>query len=162
MIVLQPLDVVVFDGLGSFVHKLIEWRGLDPAVHSAVVLDSKGTLYDPDFKGIVKTNISDYTGRNCTVHRFIQHVDALKLLAWCETSMASAKGYDYAQWFFGFVLGILSKKIADDPNKWTCAELPYWMFQENGYKLTPKDELLPMPRMFRYNPAFNTIYEGVI
>lgn len=61
---------------------------------------------------------------------------------------------------FGFVLGIFTTNLANSPNKWTCAELPYWMFQSNGYKLTAIEELLPMPRLFRYHNDFSTVHRG--
>lgn len=162
MIVLQPLDIVVFSRQSKLLHSVIEWRSLDSAVHCAVIVDSKGQLYDPDFKGIVKSNLADYAGRHATIHRYNGQLDTAKLLAWCESKFNISKGYDYRQWLFGFVCGIGVKAIADDETCWTCAELPYWMFQENLYKLTPKDEVLPMPRLFRYNPCFTTIFEGVL
>lgn len=160
MTALQPLDIVVFSGQSKLLHSVIEWRSLDSAVHCAIVVNSAGTLYDPDFKGIVKSNLSDYKGRQVTIHRYNGQLDTAKLITWCESKVIASKGYDYKQWLFGFVLGINTKAIADDETCWTCAELPYWMFQENYYKLTPKEEILPMPRLFRYNPCFTTIFEG--
>lgn len=159
---LQPLDIIVFDGQNKLLHSLIEWRGLDSAIHSVIAADSMGTLYDPDLKGIKKTNLLDYTGRTATIHRYNKEFNMELLREWCEKTYKESVGYDLSQWFYGFCLGIRTKDIADEPHKWTCAELPYWMFQENGYRITPKDEILPMPRLFRYNPYFTTIFEGVL
>lgn len=160
MISILPLDIVVFNSQDTILHSIIEWRCLDSAVHCAIVASSTGLLYDPDFKGIKKTHLLDYTGRKASIHRYQYPVNTAELLNWCDKREAESTGYDYAQWLFGFVFGIRTKAIADDPNKWTCAELPYWMFQENMIKLTPRDEVLPMPRLFRYNPYFTTIFEG--
>ena len=158
---IKPFDIVVFDAVSkNILHDLIEWRSIDAAVHCAVVKDTSGRLYDPDFKGIVETSILDYASRYKTIVRYNRYFDDAKLAAWCDSTVAASTGYDYKQWLFGFVLGIAKEKLANDPNKWTCAEFPYWMFQENGYKLTLKDELLPMPRLFKFNTNFNLVYKG--
>jgi hypothetical protein len=162
MIDIQPLDIILFNAKPyNIIHKLITWRSLDSSVHSVVVKNSDGTLYDPDFKGIVNSNLNDYKGRNIIVLRHKLALDKTRLLDWCENTMLNSKGYDYSQWILGFVLG-LTTTIVNNPNKWTCAEFPYWMFQENGYAITAKEELLPMPRLFKYHKDFNVIFTGEV
>ena len=160
---LKPLDIILFDAEPySFLHKLISWRSLDSAVHCVIVKDIEGNLYDPDFKGIVISNISNYIGRSCQILRYTNTTNNSQLQSWCDSIVKTNTGYDYFQWFFGFVLGLYANKLADSDTKWTCAELPYWMFQQNGYKLTDKEEILPMPRLFRYHKDFYTIYRGLV
>lgn len=159
---LQPMDVVVFDGTGKFLHNVIEWRCLDTAVHCTTIRASDGSQFDPDFKGLKISSINDYKGRYLSIHRYRGYLDRAKLIRWCDNLLKPENntGYDYKQWLFGFVFGITAKSISDNETSWTCAELPYWAFQENGYKLTEKDEVLPMPRLFRYNMLFEKIFEG--
>lgn len=163
MIALQPMDIVVVDSkVSSWLHNVIQWRCLDDAVHCAIVLNSQGDIIEADFNGIKESTLDSYAGRNITIHRYKFTPKLDKLHGWLYNTVASNTGYDYRQWLFGFVLGIGIKKLSDDPTKWTCAELPYWMFQESGYPLTVKEEILPMPRLFRYNNNFTKVFEGVI
>lgn len=158
---IKPLDIVLFDAEpNKLIHKPIVWRSLDLAVHCTIIKDSSGSMYDPDFKGVVISQPSDYKGRYYQILRYKKPFDEQLLLSWCESVLKTNTGYDYYQWFFGFVLGIFTTNLANSPNKWTCAELPYWMFQSNGYKLTAIEELLPMPRLFRYHNDFSTVHRG--
>lgn len=160
MLQVKPFDIVVFDSTGSILHKIIAWRSLDVAVHCTLIKDSQGYMYDPDFKGVKITNLTDYTGRDITILRYKFNLHQASLEAWCKDKFNIQEGYDYSQWLFGFVFGLRVKQIADAPNKWTCAEFPYWAFQETGHTLTLKEELLPMPRLFKYSPNFDVIFEG--
>lgn len=162
----KPMDIVLLDGLWYMPHHwLIKWRSLDPSVHCLVIKDESGNLYNPIFTGI-KTDgkyghISHYAGRNATIMRFKSELDVDKMLEWCERTVKDSDGYDFlGQWLLGFVCGIATKKLADNPKAWTCAEFPYWAFQECGYKLTEQDEVLPMPRLFRFNSEFEIVYQG--
>ena len=159
---LKPLDVVVIDGLWYMPHHwLIRWRGLDPAVHCCTVISCGGTTaISPEFSGIKVRRLDYYKGRRVTVHRYKGEMDIASMLAWLEATVKSSRGYDFRQWLMGFVLGLTSRKQVDDSAHWTCAELPYWLFQENG-SVTPTDEVLPMPRLFRFNPQFEIVFDGI-
>lgn len=165
MIDLKPLDIVVVDGLWYIPHHwMIRWRGLDAGVHCLTVISEDGTVISPEFTGMVSRNVSHYRGRNITVHRYCGPVKATPtdFKSWLMSTVAKSKGYDFRQWVMGFILGLTRKKWVDDSDHWTCAELPYWMFEENEYSLGPKQEVLPMPRFFRYNPLFEIVYEGKV
>lgn len=160
---LQPFDVVVVDGLWYMPHHwLIRWRGLDRGVHCCTVISEGGaTALSPEFTGIETRRISHYKGRRITVHRLKGPLPPRRMLMdWLIQTVKDTKGYDFRQWLMGFVLGLTSRKLVDDSRHWTCAELPYWMYQSHC-KITPTDEVLPMPRMFRYNPAFETVFDGI-
>lgn len=165
---LRPLDVVVLSGISGYpwykvpAHKLIEWRGLEDAVHCLTVKNKDGDVWSPEFSGIKHKNLSDYLGYYMTIHRYTGLMETQLLLEWCNRTVKDSEGYDFwRQWVLGFVLGI-SSSISNDPNRWTCSEFPYWAFQENGYTLTEKEELLPMPRFFRYATQFDLIWEGIL
>lgn len=163
---LRPLDVVVLSGVSGYplyklpAHKMIEWRGFEDAVHCLTVKNVRGDTWSPEFSGIKERHVSEYAGYHMTIHRYKKPMNIGLLVEWCENTVKNSKGYDFwKQWLLGFVLGI-SDNISNDPNKWTCSEFPYWAFQENGYTLTEKDEILPMPRLFRYLTSFELIWSG--
>lgn len=161
MIELRAMDVVVVDGLLCIPwHPPIMWRGLDAGVHCLTLKNATGDVWSPEFTGIKGRNINYYAGRSMTIHRFKGDCDIDALLRACYEQQRDSKGYDFRQWGLGFVLGITRKKWVDNSNHWTCSEFPYWSYQDLC-KITPKDEVLPMPRLFRYNPMFETIFEGV-
>lgn len=160
--ILQPFDVVVVDGLWYMPHHwLIRWRGLDKGVHCLTVTGpTTETCISPEFMGLQVRQLSHYKGRRITIHRFKGSLPDNRS-SWFRKTLAESKGYDFRQWVFGFILGITRKAWADDSDLWTCAELPYWAFQENDRRITTVDEVLPMPRLFRYNTNFETIFDGV-
>ena len=168
---IKPFDVVVVDGLWYMPHHwLIQWRGLDCGVHCATVMNESGEIWNPLFTGIKsglrdgkEGHIDHYKGRSISIHRFkhsVSNVD--KMLSWGAKTTDKSKGYDFLkQWLLGFVLGITATNLANDEERWTCAEFPYWAFQYGGYKLSAIDELLPMPRFFRYSNDFKCIFSGI-
>lgn len=156
------MDIVVVDGIWYMPHHwLIRWRGLDQGVHCLTLIDDAGKGLSPEFTGIKARHIDHYKGRRITIHRLRQDADLGKLLDACIMFAFRSRGYDFRQWVLGFVLGLTCRSWVDQSDHWTCAELPYWAFQSSGASVTPREEVLPMPRMFRYNPAFETIFEGV-
>ena len=161
---LKPFDILVVEGLWYMPHHwLIRWRGNDTAVHCMTIADSSGNGYNPTFVGIKLENVSKYHGRQVTIHRHKGELDYHKLGEWALHTYQTSKGYDFfRQWLLGFVCGMNLKNLVNDESKWTCAEFPYWLFHSNGYSLTEIEEQLPMPRLFRYNDHFETIYEGKI
>jgi hypothetical protein len=167
---LKPMDIIVVDGQWFMPHHwLIRWRGLDPAVHCVLVKNSQGEIWNPIFTGIKEGNadgkfgnLDYYKGRKVSIHRYTGEFDDQKLVCWTTVKKSESKGYDFwRQWLLGFVCGITAKYLSNDETRWTCAELPYWAFQENGLALTSREEKLPMPRLFRYNSCFETIFEGI-
>jgi len=158
------MDIIVYNSTGTLIHNCIEWRCLNNAVHCTTVIDSKGLVYDIDLLRFQKSNIFQvYPDRLITVHRYRRLFNPITLLNWSERIFTTCKQYDFvAQYLLGYVLGITSKHLADDPNKWTCSEFSYWAFQENGYKVTEIEEVLPMPRLFRFSTEFECIYEGTV
>ena len=159
---LQPLDIVVVDGQWfNPAHWMIQWRSLDRGVHCFTIISSNGDGYNPKFKGVQVENISQYKGRNITIVRYKHEFDSTKLLTWLSTQMTKSTRYDFfRQWLLGFVLGITSKFISNDPTAWTCSELSYWAFQDNDLRLTTIDEVLPLPRLFKYHNDFEVIFTG--
>ena len=163
MIPLQPLDVVVVDALWYMPHHWpIRWRGMDRGVHCLTVISPAGTVLSPEFAGIKLRDIGHYRGRRVSVHRYLGELDRNTLLDWLPRTVKASRGYDFRQWLMGGVLGLTNRKWADASDQWTCAELPYWLYQDNGYRTTPRDEVLPMPRHFRYNPDFVTVFDGIL
>jgi hypothetical protein len=167
-ILFKPMDVIVFYSRPyNILHKLINWRCLDDSPHCATVVDlassGEAEIYDLDIKGFHINLLSAYKDWFCTVHRYNKVYNEINLRAWCDEKLITSNGYDlWAQWIMGFCLGLTKRSLANDEHRWTCAELPYWAFQENGYKLTAKDEVLPMPRFFRYSTEFDCLYEGPV
>lgn len=165
---LQPMDIVVLSGKTGypwykwFAHRLITWRSLEDAVHCLTIKSAAGDCWSPEFSGLLNKNLAMYKGYTCTIHRYTPSFDKQGLAGWCEATQLKSHGYDFwRQWVCGYVLGIL-KSIANDETRWTCSELPYWAFQSHGLILTAKDELLPMPRLFRYSTQFTKVFEGVL
>jgi hypothetical protein len=163
MIRLQPFDVVVVDGLWYMPHHwMIKWRSLENASHCATIRTPQGEIYNPVFEKVKMENISHYFGRVVSIHRYNQPFDYEKLVAWGDNKVKTQAGYDFwNQWIFGFVLGV-TDSIADCEDRWTCAEFPYWAFQDNSLKLTSKDERCPLPRLFRYNDDFTLLFNGLL
>ena len=166
MIELQPYDVVVVDGLGYMPHHwLIQWRGLDRGVHccfvSNMMTDEQFALISPEFSGIRKRAMSHYRGRRVTIHRY-NGTRPHRIVAreWLRRTLSEANGYDFRQWVMGFVFGMTTRSQVDNSKLWTCAELPYWFYQDLC-GITPVAEVLPMPRLFRYNPLFTTVFDGI-
>lgn len=164
---LEPFDVIVVDGLWYMPHHwLIRWRGLDKGVHCCLaspmmLSDGQCGIVSPEFTGMQMRSLSHYKGRRVTIHRYNRdRIETSTLKKWLQLTLLTSHGYDFRQWVMGFLLGLTCKKWVDDSSHWTCAELPYWMFQENG-NVTPNDEVLPMPRLFRYNPSFDIVYDGI-
>lgn len=159
MIPLQPLDIVVIDGLWTRPHHPpIMWRSLDKAVHCLTIADYVGKGWSPEFTGIKRRHIDYYRGRSLSIHRYRGDVRKLVPLAFDQEKEAA--GYDFRQWG-GFILGIPDRAYSDNSTAYTCSEFPYRLFQENGFPLTAKDEALPLPRLFRFNDHFETIFAGV-
>lgn len=159
--VLQPMDIIVIDGLWLMPHHdLIMWRGLDPASHVVTCKDDLGNIWSPEFTGIKDRHISHYAGRKLSVHRFKNDCDIDALLADCYEQQKESKGYDFRQWGMGFVLGITNKEYSDNSDQYTCAEFPYIPWQKR-HSITEKEEVLPMPRLFRYNNMFKQLFYGV-
>jgi len=160
--ILLPLDIAVIDGLWYMPHHPpIMWRGLDRGVHCLTIATPQGDGWSPEFAGIEIRNLDEYRGRTISIHRYKGEFDRRRLLDWCFRTVQASQGYDYRQWLMGFILGIIRPQWSDNSRHWTCAELPYWAFQDNGYPITGQDEVLPMPRLFRYSTEFKTVFKGV-
>jgi hypothetical protein len=158
-ITILPLDIVLIDSTWyNLMHRIIQWRGLDPAIHVLTVINEDGTCLSPGITGIKKENIRDYYKKNISIHRYLGEPTGVydSLMKYYNTS----EGYDFRSCILGGIFGITCAKWVEESNHYTCSELPYWAFQDN-VRMTPKDEILPMPRIFRYNPMFDTIYEGI-
>lgn len=156
----EPLDVVVVDGhLYNPLHLAIMWRGLDPGSHCLTVKDIDGAVWSPEGTGILNKQLSDYSGRTISAHRYAGILDLDKLWKRAYALQDANQGYDFRAWL-GFVTGL--KSLANDETRWTCAEFPYWLFHGNGYRLTPNDEAFIYPRFFRYSPCFKEVFRGEI
>jgi hypothetical protein len=156
----EPLDIVVVDGHPyNPLHLAIIWRGLDMGSHCLTVKNIDGAVWSPQAGGILDKKLSDYAGRDITVHRYQGEVDCERLWIWGYAKQDTCKGYDFTAWM-GFATGL--KSLSNDEERWTCAEFPYWMFHGNGYTLTPNDESFIYPRFFRFNPLFREVWKGRI
>jgi hypothetical protein len=168
-LILKPFDIVAVDGQ-KYVpyHWLIQWRGLDKVVHcfpiTKVHEDPLLTeICDIECSGLKNSKLSEYIGRNIKIYRYKYELDYEKLYKWLYRTQTTSKGYDFIQqYLLGFILGIVNKKYVDDDTRWTCSELCYWLFQDNQYILTSKEEVLPMPRLFVYSNEFVKVYEGTL
>lgn len=160
MSLIQAFDIIVVDGhLYNPLHLGIMWRGLDKGSHCLTVKNSAGDVWSPEAGGILNKKISDYGGRRISVHRYKKRFDREGLTRWANRTQQRCKGYDVLAWA-GFITGFRS--LANDEERWTCAEFPYWMFHANGYPLTPNDEAFIYPRLFRFNPLFKEVWRGRI
>jgi len=158
MIHVQPLDIVVVDGhLYNPLHLAIMWRGLDKGSHCLTVKDTDGAVWSPQAGGILDKHLSDYICRGVSVHRYVGQFDREELLRQACKVQQMCKGYDVRAWL-GFATGL--KSLSNDEERWTCAELPYWLFHGNGYRLTPVDEAFIYPRFFRFSPLFQEVWRG--
>lgn len=156
----EPFDVVVVDGhLYNPLHLAIMWRGLDKGCHCLTVKNIDGAVWSPQGQGILDKHLSDYRGRTISVHRYRGTLDRERLWKWGYDTQKSCAGYDFEAWL-GFATGL--KSLANDENRYTCAEWPYWMLHGNGYRLTANDEAFVYPRFFRFNPLFDEVYRGSI
>lgn len=155
-----PLDVIVVDGhIYNPIHLGIMWRGLDSGTHCLTVKNIDGAVWSPEGKGILNKTLKDYAGRTISTHRYIGQLDRQKLWKWGYATQKACLGYDFTAWA-GFVTGL--KSLANDEQRYTCAEWPYWMFHGNGYPLTPNDEAFIYPRFFRFSPLFEEVFRGEI
>jgi len=164
--ILQPMDIVVVDGNWyNPLHRLIQWRCLDSAVHCFPIINPRLDNYELALGTMKIGNLKTYIGKSISIHRYknISSEDLLKVLSWTHQRFEAAQGYNFfGQWFMGYVFGFRSARMVDEPNRWDCSELPYCSFQENGFPITVKEETLPMPRLFRYSTMFETIYSGIL
>lgn len=154
----QAFDIIVVNGhLYNLLHLGIMWRGLDPGTHCLTVKNIDGAVWSPEGKGLLNKRLSDYAGRDISVHRYKGSLNHERLWKWGYSTQKDSKGYDFIAWL-GFVSGL--KSLANDEERWTCAEFPYWLFHDNGCRLTPNDESFVYPRFFRFNPLFEEVWRG--
>ena len=153
------MDVVVIDGQWwNPLHWLVRWRSFDKAVHVLTVATSRGVGWSPELAGIKVRDLSYFKGRRITVHRFKGDTAPAQIVA--HQQFNDWKGYDLRQWFMAGVLGITHKKWATESKQYTCSEFPYWAFQDAN-QITPTDDIVPLPRLFRYHPQFDIVFDGV-
>jgi len=124
-------------------------------VHAFIVLDKKGGIIEATEKGIVRANISSCDPGRVTLRRYREHekLNMKRLMKWLLNRERTSKGYDFIAWL-GFATGI---KELEDEDRWYCSELPYWIFQDNGCRLTEKDETFVFPDFFVRSDKFETV-----
>lgn len=158
----KSLDIiVVLESNPNWIQKLIQWRCLDSSIHCGVMIDTD-QYYDLAYNRWKISNINDLvSNKKCIeIYRYVNEItqnEITKLLNWSANKFNNSTGYDMLQWFMGFVLGIRNPSINNDETRWTCSEFCYWMFQDNGIRITTKNEVLPMPRLFRYSKDFKLV-----
>jgi hypothetical protein len=134
------------------------WRSLSNDTHVVIFTGKCGEIIEADIGGILTSDISKYKGRYMKLLRFRDKLDTERLLRWLKEKQQLSKGYDYCAWL-GFATGL---KELQDENRWFCSELPYWMFQDNGYKLSNENLTFIYPSDIARNPQFNVIWKGKI
>ncbi len=159
MVELKPFDIVAVAGLWYMPHHwLIKWSSHHRWVHNAVVLDDAGEILNPIFTGMETDKLGKYQGREVAICRYRGEIDEQRLSAWLTKTAAESKGYDFISWL-GFFTGL---KQLTDPQRWACSEVPYWLFQENGNRLTNLDEPFPYPSLPVFNPEFEIVWRGIL
>ena len=146
---LKPLDIIIFEGIkGNVVDEIIMHWSDSAFVHCVVVKNEQGDIWDANIGGILNRNISDYPQeRYRTVRRYktdLAQYEVDRIIEWINAKQKIAHGYDYLAWL-GFATGI---EYFEDEERWYCSELPYWMFQDNGYKLTEEELTFVYPDFF--------------
>jgi hypothetical protein len=128
-------------------------------VHCMTVINQCGLVDEAILKGVIINYLSAHEGKDCVVMRYKNPIDEAKLLKYLAETRAKSKGYDLLA-YIGFLTNI--QKLQDE-DKWYCSERPYWMFQDNGYKLTEKDIHLIFPAFFVQDEVhFERVWEGTI
>jgi len=154
---LKPLDVILISGRMDHPDEaaIMIWSG-SIFTHSVVAKDSEGNIFNPTIGGILNDHISSYDDRYRTVRRLKKYIppeNVKRILDWCYEKQATSKGYDYAAWL-GFLTGV---EAFEDEDRWYCSEVPYWMFQENGYRLTWRGKKLVYPSFFNKSRKFQPV-----
>jgi hypothetical protein len=134
----SPMSLVIYQRTSSW------WT------HCVLFKNDKGDIWDPTIGGILDHNISHYADREISILTYKYSYDEAKLLEWVDKKQKGCKGYDYLA-LFGFLTGI---KAFEDEERWYCAELPYWLFQDNGYLLTSIDKKFVYPNDLYLNMSF--------
>lgn len=151
----KPCDVVIIEG-----HK---WNPMDWIIkqrtstwwgHCAVIRNEDGYLLDPRGSGIENNHISKYANRKHVIRRYRYAFDIIERLAWCIDKERKSGPYDMLA-LIGFLTG---KRGLENPNKWYCAELPYWMFQSfDNTRLTDEELAYIYPCFFMQCNDFITV-----
>lgn len=159
MIDINPLDIGLLVGnCYNPIEQIVMWRSLSRFSHTWIFTNRHMALIEATIGGVVTNQLGSYTGRKIAVLRYKHPFDEGLLLEWLMEKKMTAKGYDYYSWL-GFATGL---KQHQDPDAWFCSELAYWMFQENGYKLTNENLTFPYPGTLYDCREFNVVYEGKV
>ena len=152
-------DVGILEGDHfSLMHREIKRSSGDWWTHCITFMDERGNIWDPRAGGIHAGNISDYGGREIEIFRYKYPIAETQLLTWMEKTVKECEGYDLLA-----ILGFLTGKASfQDSNRWYCSELPYTMFQDNGYPLTRVRQPFIYPNFFHYSNEFELIDNYVI
>ena len=152
---LKPLDIILLEGVkGNVPDEIIMHWSNSAFTHCVVVKNENGDIWDANVGGILDRNISYYADRYKTVRRLNPDINCYydiawqnKIIDWINIKQKICQGYDYLAWL-GFGTGI---EYFEDEDRWYCSELPYWMFQDNGLKLTGEDLTFVYPNFFLYD-----------
>ncbi|MBV6343420.1 hypothetical protein [Candidatus Magnetobacterium casense] len=154
---LKTLDVILLEGDKTNIADAVIYAWTKSLfTHCVIAKNELGDIWDPTIGGILNRNIQDYGDRYKTVCRFNQEIPVEKvgeMIAWINQKQLYCHGYDWLAWL-GFATGI---KALEDEDAWYCSELPYWMFWDAGYHLTPEEETFITPRFYLYSKDFQTI-----
>ncbi|MFH1399005.1 MAG: hypothetical protein ABIG95_02750 [Candidatus Woesearchaeota archaeon] len=156
---IQPLDIITLEGTPwSVSNWIIQWASMSKETHCIVVRESNGRIFDPTVGGVLDSHLKEYNKRTCNLLRYKDSFDSDRLMEWAVKKQSQSKGYDYLAWL-GFAL---RWKALEDEDKWYCSEFPYWMFQDNGYKLTHEDLVFVFPSDLTHNMCFNIEFHGKV
>lgn len=159
--IIQPFDIVTIEGS--------KWSPVTWAIkvgaansfnetHSVVVRDCDGRIFDPTVGGVKDHNLSAYAENTCYLLRYRWPFNNVRLMEWAVEKQKASKGYDYLSW-----LGFATHwKALQDEDKWYCSEFCYWLFQDNGYKLTNRDIVFCYPGELTNNTNFGVLFHGKV
>lgn len=155
----KPLDIGIIRGHWWHpLHLMIMWRSLSNDTHAVIFTGNNSEIIEADVGGVLTSDISKYRGRHMKLLRYRGDLDTGKLLLWLQEKQHTSKGYDYCAWL-GFATGI---KELQDEDRWFCSELPFWMFQDNGYTLSNEKLTFIYPSDLARNHTFEIVWKGKI
>lgn len=139
-------------------HQIIFQRTSTWWTHAVLFKNDNGDIWDARMSGIQNNRINKYKGRKCAILRYKYGVDKQILSMWLDDKLIKSKGYDFLA-LTGFLTGI---SALNDEDRWYCAEIPYWLYQDNGYLLSRLDMTFVYPSFLYFSNEFNLVDEMIL
>jgi hypothetical protein len=161
----KSLDVIVLRGYWwSPLLLPIRVRTLSLWSHCVQVRGANGHIFDAHIPGVEEHLLSDYRGRYAAVLRrrdidFIPQTTQINMIAWADGLVKANNKYDFLA-LAGFYFGI--KSFVKDDDKWYCAEIPYYMWENFGYPMFNEKLKYVFPSDHYRNRCYQILMEGVL